>query len=142
MPIRFFSEEIEFRLKNQRKIRRWVRDCVSTENRRFRDLNFIFCSDKFLLRLNKEFLGHDTFTDIITFDQSVDELISGEVYISVERVEENSVRYQVRSEEELHRVIIHGVLHLCGFRDKSSVEKSRMRKKEDSYLSLWRKSST
>jgi len=101
------------------------------------DLNFVFCSDDYLLRMNQEYLNHKTLTDIITFDNSEEEgTIGGDIFISVDRVRENSVVFQSGLESELHRVMIHGVLHLSGYSDKSTHDKASMRGKEDAYLSL------
>jgi len=102
------------------------------------DINYIFCSDSYLLKLNQEFLSHQTYTDIITFDYSVGKTISGEIYISLDRIKENANHFNVSPQEELLRVMIHGVLHLSGYRDKKRAEKSIMRKKEEACLSLWK----
>lgn len=139
MPIRFFQEEIEFKLPEPSKVKKWLIRSVTNENKSIKDINYIFCSDSFLLRLNKEYLGHKTLTDIITFDESNDVGLAGEIYISIERVAENAHKYQVDFPFELRRVMIHGVLHLCGFKDKKAKEKMLMRKKEEAYLSLWEK---
>ncbi len=101
------------------------------------DINYIFCSDRYLLVLNREFLNHNTLTDILTFDYSVGKSISGEIYISTERVQENSVKYKSLFSEELRRVMIHGVLHLIGYDDKKPRHAQGMREKEEAYLSLW-----
>lgn len=139
MPIRFFSEDIEFKLTTPGRIRQWITKSALKEKKATGEINYIFCSDKYLLALNQQYLNHDTLTDIITFDNSERKTISGEIYISVERVVENSAKYGVELENELRRVIIHGVLHLCGYKDKSATQKSAMRKKEDACLSLWGK---
>ena len=136
MPIRFFSEEVDLKIKNPTKVRRWILESAKKEKCRISDVNYIFCSDKYLLRLNKEFLGHTTLTDIITFDYSEGSDISGEIYISTERVAENALKFKSDFTVELHRVMIHGILHLCGYKDKRPSEKTLMRKKEDAYLSL------
>jgi probable rRNA maturation factor len=134
--VNFFSEEISFKLAHPRKTSNWIRNCVKKEKRRLKSLNFIFCSDANLRMRNIQYLKHRTFTDIITFDQSEDHLIEGEIYISIDRVKENASALNVEFDEELHRVIIHGVLHLIGYKDKKATEKKLMRKKEDAYLSL------
>jgi len=100
-------------------------------------LSYIFCSDKYLLSINQKYLNHNTLTDIVTFDLAEDAEIEGEIYISVERVKENAVKYAVDFEEELHRVIIHGLLHLIGYKDKTASQKAQMRKKEQACLSLY-----
>lgn len=138
--VRFFSEEIRFKLSNPRKTASWIRNTVSSEKKELGELNFIFCSDEYLRSLNNQYLKHDTFTDIVTFDNSeVSGVIEGDVYISVERVKENSNTFQSEFLRELNRVIIHGVLHLVGYTDKSTKDKATMRRKEDAYLSLQKK---
>jgi rRNA maturation RNase YbeY len=137
MPIRFFYEEIEFTLPNPVKIKKWLNLSAKKEKRAIKDISYIFCSDAFLLELNKKYLNHDTLTDIITFDESSERTISGEIYISIDRVAENAHAYQCDFLVEVRRIMIHGVLHLCGYSDKRKSEKKLMRKKEDSYLSLW-----
>lgn len=139
MPIRFFYEEIEFKLPNPAKAKSWLTLSAQKERKSIKDINYIFCSDSFLLKLNQDYLSHETLTDIITFDESNDDGIAGEIYISIDRVAENAHKYQVDFIVELRRVMIHGVLHLCGLKDKKASEKSLMRKKEEAYLSLWEK---
>ncbi len=139
MPIRFFYEEIPFKIKNPRKITAWIKECAKKEKRNSGEISFIFCSDSYLLSLNQIFLHHETFTDIITFDFSIDKAIGGEIYISIDRVTENAIKFACPFEEELKRVMIHGVLHLIGYKDKNPTEKAQMRKKEDAYLSLHKK---
>lgn len=136
MPIRFFYENVDFKLKNTRNIIQWIKESVKKERSLIGEINYIFCCDNYLLSLNQDFLGHETLTDIITFDYSVKNSISGEIYISIERVKENSMKFRCDFEEELRRVMIHGVLHLSGYNDKLPTEVSKMRKKEDAYLSL------
>ncbi len=139
MPVRFFVEEIDFKINNPRKAVNWIKEAVKKERRSLSDINYIFCDDPYLLGLNQGFLNHKTLTDIITFDYSEGKTIAGEIYISIDRVKENSLKFQSDFEDELHRVMIHGILHLCGYNDKKATEKSIMRKKEDAYLSLWKK---
>jgi probable rRNA maturation factor len=136
MAVRFFYEDIDFKIKNPGKTTQWIKESVKKERQNISDINFIFCSDKYLLNLNKRFLKRKTLTDIITFDYSEGELISGDIYISEERVRENSLIFNDAFEEELNRVIIHGILHLLGYKDKTSLDILKMRKKEDAYLSL------
>jgi probable rRNA maturation factor len=138
MPaINFFSEDVQFEIEHPRKTSRWIKASISTEKAKFQSLNFIFCSDKYLLKINEEYLNHDTLTDIITFDQSEEDgVVQGDIFISIDRIKENSVKFGVDLNDELHRVIIHGVLHLLGYRDKNSSDKTLMREKEDRYLSL------
>lgn len=135
--INYFSHEVRFKLKTPRKIKLWIKNVVEAEGSSIQEINYVFCSDSYLLTLNKGFLNHNTLTDIITFDHSEDpSVIEGEIYISIERVKENAKKYSVSYEEELNRVIIHGILHLLGYKDKKPSEKTLMRKKEDAYLSL------
>ena len=139
MPIRFFYEEIEFKLPNPAKIKKWLTLSAKKEKRSIKEINFIFCSDSFLLALNRDYLNHQTLTDIITFDESSGMAIAGEIYISIDRVAENAHTFKCDFLEELRRVMVHGVLHLCEYKDKRTAEKTVMRKKEESYLSLWQK---
>jgi rRNA maturation RNase YbeY len=139
MPlIHYFSHKTRYKLKTPRKVTSWIKRVVEKEGAMIQEINFIFCSDSYLLSLNQDYLKHNTFTDIITFDNSSesDSCIAGEIYISIERVQENAEKFQVQFEDELNRVMIHGVLHLLGFKDKKPSEKALMRKKEDACLSL------
>ena len=138
MPsINFFSEQIRFKLSNPRKTTSWIKSAIKKEGCVLNSLNYIFCSDEYLKQINVQFLNHKTYTDIITFNFNPTEgEIEGEIYISIDRVRENAKTFETSFQTELHRVIIHGVLHLIGFNDKSKTEKATMRKKEDSYLSL------
>ena len=135
--IQFFSEDIEFTLKEKQKVREWIGKTIRSEGfKRIGSLSFVFCSDPYLLEINKQYLDHDTFTDIVTFDSSEEEdSIAGDVFISVDRIRENASKFSASERDELHRVIIHGVLHLCGYYDKKKEEKSLMTEKEDYYLS-------
>ncbi len=135
--IHFFSEDITFNLKQKTSVRQWIKDAIREEGFKITgELNFIFCSDAYLLAMNREYLDHQTYTDIITFDNSEvdDGIISGDIFISVHRVNENALKFGVTDRDELHRVMIHGVLHLCGYRDKSQTEKVEMTDKENHYL--------
>lgn len=135
--IKYFSEDISFEIPKPRKTALWINNVVNTEKAKVDQLNFIFCSDAFLIDLNVRFLNHNTFTDVITFNWSnIRNVINGEIYISVERVRENAKNLKVEFLDELNRVMVHGVLHLLGYSDKKSREKKLMREKEDSYLSL------
>jgi len=137
MPIRFFTEDTDFALAHPRKTSAWISQAARKEKSEIKEINYIFCSDSFLLGLNQDYLEHDTLTDIITFDYSVSKkALEGEIYISIDRVSENAFKFKRDFEEELHRVIIHGVLHLAGYKDKKPSDKAIMRKKEDTYLSL------
>lgn len=134
--ISFFSEDIDFTIKEKQKVREWIGITIKNEGfARVAELNFIFCSDDYLLNINKQYLNHDTYTDIVTFDSSEEEaVISGDIFISVERICENAGKFNVSERDELHRVIIHGVLHLCGYYDKKKQDKDRMTEKENEYL--------
>jgi rRNA maturation RNase YbeY len=134
--IQFFSENIRFKLPHPIKTKRWILEVIRQEKSSLDSLNYIFCDDAFLLKINSHYLKHKTLTDIITFDYSANGVLSGEIYISIERVKENAVKFKQPYEQELHRVIIHGVLHLLGYQDKTPIHKRIMRKKEDAYLSL------
>lgn len=135
--IHFFSHEVRFTLKKPRKVKSWINRVVEKEGATIREINYIFCSDSYLLSLNQGFLKHNTFTDIITFDNSEDpSSLEGEIYLSIERVKENAKKYNVPLEDELGRVMIHGILHLLGYKDKKPSEKALMRKKEEACLSL------
>ncbi|HAT63887.1 MAG TPA: rRNA maturation RNase YbeY [Flavobacteriaceae bacterium] len=131
--IEFFSET-EFEFSDEDSVKDWVTKTIVSEGFKEGDLTFIFCDDEYLYKINLEFLNHDTLTDIITFDYTLGKEIHGEIYISIDRVKENASEFQVSFEEELHRVIIHGVLHLCGYKDKSEADESQMRSKENFYL--------
>jgi probable rRNA maturation factor len=139
MPqINFFSEDISYNLPNKVKTRNWIKKVVLEEGVSIRELNFIFCSDPYLKQLNKDYLQHDYFTDIVTFDNGDEEgFLEGDLFISLDRITENSQEYAVSIDHELRRVMIHGVLHLIGYGDKSESEQVRMRQKEDEALSLY-----
>jgi probable rRNA maturation factor len=137
MAILFFSEGIDFHLAKPRITTSWIKDVIKKEKRKLHSLNYIFCSDKYLARLNSQYLSHEALTDILTFDYSKDpKSIHGEIYISIERIKENASRFKETFDRELHRVIIHGVLHLAGYSDKRAAKKALMREKEEAYLSL------
>lgn len=135
--IHFFTEGIKFRPKSILKIKAWLKTVIQAEDKRLGELNYIFCSDAILAEINIKFLQHNTFTDIITFNTSEqEEVLEGDIYISIDRVEENARIYKVDFNHELHRVMAHGVLHLIGYSDKTPAQKRQMRKKEDASLSL------
>ena len=134
--IHFFYEQVAFELEHPNQTKAWVESIIDKEGKTLGDINFIFCNDEYLLEINLEYLGHDTYTDIVTFDQSESETeIAGDIYISIDRVKENTQTFEKQFEEELHRVIIHGVLHLIGYGDKTTIEAAEMRKKEEACLS-------
>ena len=130
-----FNYETEFKLENETKISEWISKAINSENCKEGELNYIFCSDDYLHKINVDFLNHDTLTDIISFDYSVGKELHGDVYISVERVEDNAKDFDVSFEDELARVMIHGILHYCGYKDKSDEDAKLMRTKENYYLS-------
>jgi rRNA maturation RNase YbeY len=134
MPITFFSEQVPFTLKNKIKIRNWINDSIKNEQSSLGSINYIFTSDKYLLGINKEYLNHEYFTDIITFNYCQENQINGDIYISIDTVKNNSQRFDVSFVDELHRVMIHGVLHLIGFNDLTEEQKIIMRQKENEYL--------
>lgn len=138
MAIRFHYEDVSFRLKQAREVRNWINTCIHHHAKSTGELNFIFCSDDYLLDMNVRHLEHDYYTDILTFDYVEEEIISGDLYISIERVRDNAKGLNVLVNDELHRVMIHGVLHLLGFRDKTPNEAKEIRKQEDSSLTLRR----
>lgn len=138
MPIHFFLEEVSYKIPKVKKIKAWVSSSCKMEGFGVGDINYILCNDSYLLKMNIEFLNHKTLTDIITFDYSDENKISGDIFISLVRIEENAAKFSVSIETELKRVMIHGVLHLMGYSDKSKTQKTLMRKKEDQYLSLWK----
>lgn len=129
-----FSSQNAFELKDSANRREWILSIVAGEGKRINELQYVFCTDDFLHKLNFDFLSHDTLTDIITFDYTSGDIIAGEIYISIDRVVDNANYLDVAFEDELDRVLIHGILHLCGYLDKSEAEKSLMRAKEDDCL--------
>lgn len=136
-PIEFFSEDIDFELDNADQISDWIADIIEEHEQELSNLTYVFCSDDYLHQINVEYLDHDTLTDIITFNNAdEDGIVEGDVFISVDRVRDNASDLGVPFQDELHRVIIHGVLHLLGYKDKSKEDAELMRKQEDSSLSL------
>jgi rRNA maturation RNase YbeY len=133
--IEFYSET-DFKIEDTMALNRWISEVVLHENHELGELTYVFCDDEYLHKLNLQFLNHDTLTDIISFDNSLGKQIHGEVYISIERVKENASIYGVAFLEELHRVIIHGVLHFCGYQDKSEKQQEVMTGKENEALGL------
>ena len=137
MAINFFNADVNYTIKGKLKIKAWLISTAKNEGFIINSLNIILCSDEYLFNLNKEFLNHVTYTDIITFDHGVRcNSLEGELYISIERVRENATNLDITVTNELHRVIVHGLLHLCGYKDKSIGNKVIMSGKEDYYLSL------
>lgn len=134
--IHFHSEEVDFHLVNEKKTIKWIKDSIKNETKNVGEISYIFCTDEYLHKMNLEYLNHDTFTDIITFDYTEENIVSGDIFISIDRIKENATKFKTVFENELSRVIIHGVLHLMGYKDKSAQEKEQMRSKEDFYLTL------
>lgn len=134
--IEFHSEDIDFQLPNPDIVRMWIHDTIREEGSTLDNLNFIFCSDEYLYQLNVEYLQHDTYTDVITFPYS-DDSVEGDIFISVERTRDNAQDFGVSPMHELHRVIIHGVLHLIGYDDHSDEDEAAMRAKENHYLAKY-----
>jgi probable rRNA maturation factor len=136
-PVYFFSEEVTYTVKNKIQIRNWISDTIIAEGYQLEELNFILCSDEYLLAMNKQYLKHDTYTDVITFDNSEGlKMILGDIFISIERVQENARQFKTTIQKELCRVMIHGTLHLLGYPDKGKAAKTVMTQKEDQYLAL------
>lgn len=131
-----YNYETKFELKEESILTEWISKIITNKNFSVGEINYIFCDDNYLHKLNIEFLNHDTLTDIISFDNTVGKLISGDIFISVDRIKENALDFGVSFDEELHRVMIHGILHYLGLKDKSKEEKSIMREAENNALSL------
>ena len=134
MPTKFFSEDISYNLKDRNRLKRWIDSTIVQEEKIPGDINYIFTSDKYLLNINKEYLSHNYFTDIITFNYCEKDIVNGDVFISIETVKNNSLRFGVTFIEELYRVMIHGILHLIGYDDQNDEEKAEMKEKENYYL--------
>ena len=134
--VRYFSEDVKFTFKNKPLNNKWLKTVSESEIRRLGNVNIIFCSDPYILDVNLKYLGHDYFTDIITFDYCEGKLLSGDLFISIDSVRENSIFYNTEFEQELNRVIVHGLLHLIGYDDHTESDIATMRAKEDYYLQL------
>lgn len=132
-----FNYELSFQLDNEELYSQWIQDVIISESKELGEINYIFCDDEYLLDINQQYLDHDYYTDVISFDYTENDLISGDVFISIDRVRENAKDYNVEFEEELKRVIIHGVLHYCGYCDKSEAEEQLMRNKEEEKVRLF-----
>ena len=136
--VSFFSEDIDFKVVNPLKTKKWIKNASISEGYELSQLNYVFCSDEYLLEINKQYLDHDYFTDIVTFDNSEeDNQLEGDIYISVDRVRENAATFHTDFDTEMRRVLIHGLLHLAGHDDTSEALKTAMRAKEDEYLRLF-----
>lgn len=133
--IRFFKEDCSVVLKNKAQLRDWFINTAKAESNCIKELNYVFCSDAYLLEMNQSYLNHDSYTDIITFDNSeTNENVLGDIFISIDRIKENAKKFGVTETDELQRVMIHGLLHLLGYGDKSKTEKAKMTEKENYYL--------
>mgnify|MGYP001826648405 CR=1 FL=1 len=139
MAIRFHSLKISYNLKSKNLHKSWIRSCIDSMGKSCGELSFIFTSNLSLREMNRKYLNHDYFTDVITFDYSEDALISGDIFISIDQVKINAGIFRTEEDEELRRVMIHGVLHLLGFQDSTDAEKAQMRKLENDALHLWLK---
>jgi probable rRNA maturation factor len=134
MAIIFHTIDVDPKLKHKTALKRWIKDCVLAENKTPGPINIIFCSDEYLLEMNRNYLQHDYYTDIITFDFTVENRVSGDLYISFDRVKENAFKNNISLQNETYRVIIHGVMHLCGYKDKTKNDILLMRSLEDKCL--------
>lgn len=134
--ILYYYEDIDFQFRNKTRTNRWLRLVAESEIKRIGDISIIFCSDNYILDVNQKYLQHDYFTDIITFDYCEENRLSGDLFISVDSVRENSIEYGTDFADELNRVIVHGLLHLIGYDDHTEADVAVMRKKENYYLSL------
>lgn len=132
-----FNYENDFELPNEEQIASWISSVIQSENKNEGDINYIFCGDDYLVNINQQYLNHDTLTDIISFDYSVGNELHGDIFISTERVEENANDFNVSFEDELKRVLVHGVLHYCGYNDKSEEDEKIMRLKEDEKIKMF-----
>lgn len=136
--VHFFNEDVEFKLKHKTILRNWISSIIESENQSLDEINYIFCSDDYLLDINRQYLNHDYYTDIITFDnrESAEEPILSDIFISVDRIKDNAQNLGIEFSQELYRVLIHGVLHLLGHADKTEQQQADMRKREEASLSL------
>lgn len=134
--INFYSEN-DFEFQEEKSFDTWIRKVISSEEKQLGEINYIFCDDHYLYKINLKFLDHDTYTDIISFDNSERDELNGDIFISTDRVTENAKEYNIDFSEELKRVIIHGILHLCGYGDKTESEAALMRQKEDEKIALF-----
>ena len=136
MSVTYFNEDVPFPKLKRRSTTNWIKETIRLEEKSIGDISFIFCSDDYLLEVNKKYLTHDYYTDIITFDYVEDGLISGDIFISTDRVKENAKLFSTSMENELNRVLVHGVLHLLGYKDKIKKDKTLMTFKENYYLNM------
>jgi len=132
-----FNYETDFNLDNEEAIASWLSAVIISEKKKEGEISYIFCDDEYLHKINLEYLNHDTLTDVISFDYSMGNEISGDVFISVERVKDNAADFNVSFEDELKRVLVHGILHYCGYKDKGEAEEILMRSKEDEKITMF-----
>jgi probable rRNA maturation factor len=132
-----FNYETEFQLDNEQKYQNWLTEVIESENKEEGEINYIFCDDDYLYEINVQYLEHETLTDIISFDYTLGNLISGDIFISIERVKDNAQDFGVSFEEELKRVMVHGVLHYCGYKDKTEADENLMRAKEEEKMKMF-----
>ena len=134
--INFYSENA-FNLEEKPRYEKWLKEVISSEDRKLGEISFIFCDDEYLLEINQKYLDHDTYTDIISFDNSVGNILNGDIFISTERVDENAAEFSVDYRDELKRVMAHGVLHYCGYKDKTEEDAALMRSKEEEKIKMF-----
>ena len=134
--INFYFEN-DFNLNDHDSYEEWLKKVISSEEKELEEVSYIFCDDQYLLEINQKYLNHDTYTDIISFDSCIGNILQGDIFISTERVSENSTEYGVEFQEELRRVMAHGILHFCGYKDKSEEEQSLMRQKEEEKMQMF-----
>ena len=137
MPVYFHNEGVSLIFKNKKAVSSWLSSVIKSFKKDVGTLNFIFCTDEYLLTIKKSYLSHNHYTDIITFDYCEENKVSGDLFISIERVKEYSLKNNIEFNNEIHRVIVHGVLHLCGLNDKTEREKEKMRAQENKFLALF-----
>lgn len=132
-----FFYETSIKLLNESALSSWISNVIESENKSEGEISFVICDDDYLLKINQDFLNHDTYTDIISFDNTIGNQLNGDIFVSADRVKENAEIFGVTKEEEMRRVLVHGVLHFCGYKDKSEKDKKKMREKEDEKLLLF-----
>jgi len=132
-----FNYETEFELQNESDFSKWLSEVILSENKKEGEINYIFCDDDYLLEINQQYLDHDTLTDIISFDYSVGNELNGDIFVSVDRVKENASDYNVSFQEEIQRVLVHGILHYCGYKDKTEADELVMRRKEEEKMKMF-----
>jgi len=132
-----FNYETDFNLDNEEAVAAWLANVITSESKKEGEINFIFCDDEYLHKINVEYLQHDTLTDIISFDYSMGNELHGDIFVSIERVKDNAADFNVSFEEELKRVVVHGILHYCGYKDKGEAEELLMRSKEDEKIAMF-----